>query len=94
MWLLKPENLTTKALSKPDGGEEGPLFQKIGGCRQYALLRLTLFCPNSLGHISAAVFCSFENLIIEHVLSPPATLKSIAVELVRLVSVFSLWNVL
>ena len=51
VWLLKNENLTTKALSKSDGEEEGPLFQKIGGCRQHAWFRLTVFCRNSLGQV-------------------------------------------
>ena len=52
------------------------------------------FFPTHLDMFPLPSFARSRSCIMEHVLSPLAILKSIAVELVRLVSAFSLWNVL
>ena len=50
--------------------------------------------PTLLDIFPLLSFARSRSCIMENVLSPLAILKPIAVELVRLVSVFSLWNVL
>ena len=52
------------------------------------------FVPTHLDIFPLSSFARSRSCMMEHVLSPLAILKPIAVELVRLVSVFSLWNVL
>ena len=52
------------------------------------------FVPTHLDIFPLPSVARSRSCIMEHVLSPLAILKPIAVELVRLVSVFSLWNVL